>query len=50
MARLELLADAVIAVEAVRDDSGVARMISDWQQVVALQASSVFQLFLHWLV
>lgn len=29
MARLELLADAVIAIEAVRDDSGVARMISD---------------------
>jgi hypothetical protein len=29
VARLELLADAVIAVEAVRDDSGVARMISD---------------------
>ena len=29
MTRLELLGDAVIALEAVRSDSGVARMISD---------------------
>ena len=29
MARLELLGDAVIVLEAVREDSGIARMISD---------------------
>ena len=29
MTRLELLGDAVIALEAVREDSGIARMISD---------------------
>ena len=37
MARLELLADAVIAVEAVRDDSGVARMISDGSRSLRYQ-------------
>lgn len=34
MTRLELLGDAVIALEAVRDDSGVARMISDGSRSV----------------
>ena len=29
MTRLELLGDAVIVLEAVREDSGIARMISD---------------------
>ena len=41
MARLELLGDAVIVLEAVREDSGIARMISDGSRCLLLASHLV---------